>query len=430
MLFFTTPKWPIARPELLGFVLFLCAGFADGMVVPFFPLWARSDAGISVGLIGLLFACYAGGELVATPFIGGIADRIGRRPVLIASSLGVGAGFITLYFADNVLETAAVLLFIGICESVLHPTISTVIAESTPAAEHRHQFSLASVSSGLGKVLGPACGALIAASSLGNVFLAGGAALLFGGLLATACLPETRGADLANDDNDEEEEEESLSALLPAFRDRRLALLLVWFMLLEVAGSWVETVLPLYARDTAVLTPSGVGLLFTYGAALLVLAQVPVTRWAARKSALLLILIAGSALIVAFGTLLLVHALAALIAAVSLFSLSQVLIGPLVPTAVNQLAPSHLRATYMAATSVASDLRDSIGPAAGTALYAASSVLPWLIGIPVAAIAAVGLGTTIARQQRPPAPQSVGDPRNSAPANAQPTESVRIVGLR
>ena len=51
--------------------------------MPFFALWAYKVAGIPIEFIGLLLACCAGGELLATPFVGGIADRVGRRPVLL-----------------------------------------------------------------------------------------------------------------------------------------------------------------------------------------------------------------------------------------------------------------------------------------------------------------------------------------------------------
>lgn len=36
----------LPRPALLGLFLFFCAGFADGALVPFFPLWASREAGI------------------------------------------------------------------------------------------------------------------------------------------------------------------------------------------------------------------------------------------------------------------------------------------------------------------------------------------------------------------------------------------------
>lgn len=68
--------------------------------------------------------------------------------------------------------------------------------------------------------------------------------MLVAAALSGVCLVETWEAS----DEEDGEEEESLTDLLPAFRDARLAGLLLWFLIIEVAGSWVESVLPLYAH--------------------------------------------------------------------------------------------------------------------------------------------------------------------------------------
>lgn len=397
-------SWRAApRPALLGLLLFFCAGFADGALMPFFPLWASSEAGIPVGAVGLLFGCYAGGELLAAPLIGGIADRIGRRPVLIASSLGVGVGFLALFFVHGVVVTAIVLLLTGICESVLHPTILTTIADVTQPSAHPRWFSLARVSSSAGQILGPACGALLALVSLRSVFLAGGTMLVLGGMMMLFTLNETIGAGTGDDrhDGEADEGEEGLSALLPAFRDGRLAKLLLWVVLFEVAGNWIEAVIPLYAQDAGTLTPSGVGALFAYAAALTVGLQMLVSRMVEARSALWLTVGAGLATMLAFALLAASSAMLTLIGAVSLCSIAQMLVGPLVPTAVNALAPPARRASYMAASSVAVDLKDSLGPSIGTALYALAPRLPWIAGIPLVAIASLGLGMAIGRARNP-----------------------------
>jgi|GEM_PF-945842 len=400
-------SWRAApRPALLGLLLFFCAGFADGALVPFFPLWASSEAGIPVGAIGLLFGCYAGGELLAAPLIGGIADRVGRRPVLIASSLGVGAGFLALFFVHGVAVTTLVLPLTGMCESVLHPTILTAIADVTAPSAHPRWFSLARVSSSAGQILGPACGALLALMSLRSVFLAGGTMLVLGGIVMFFALTETIGTGRAtgDDPHDDEDEEEGLSALLPAFRDGRLAKLLLWVVLFEVAGNWIEAVIPLYAQDAGTLTPTGVGALFAYAAALTVGLQMLVSRMVEARSAPWLTVGAGLATILAFALLAASPAMLALIGAVSLCSIAQMLVGPLVPTAVNALAPPARRASYMAASSVAVDLKDSLGPSIGTALYALAPRLPWIAGIPLVAIASLGLGAAIGPARHPSRP--------------------------
>ena len=389
----------LKNPAALAALLFLFIGIADGVMLPFFALWAQGDAGVPVAWIGVLFGCYAGGELIATPFIGGIADRMGRRPVLLMSTLGVGAGFLLLSLCHGIAATAAVLLFIGIFESVLHPTVFTVIGDVAPSDKARQYFATARVMSSVGRAMGPALGAWLALRSLGTVFLGSAAALLMAAALVAVRLPETLRAGARGDDD---EEEEGFGALLPALRDRRLGGLLLCFMLLELSGSWVETVLPLHVHARGTLSPSGVGLLFSFGAALVAVLQIPITRLTARINARRLVLASAGILIFAFLVLLASPALPALVAAVTCFSLADMLAGPLVPTAVNEMAVANTRATYMAAISVANDLKDTLGPASGTMLFALASPLPWIAGIPLVGIAALGLASSLRRTSTSP----------------------------
>ncbi|NWC61453.1 MFS transporter [Cedecea sp. P7760] len=392
MALFTSPVIAYREPHVLGFILYFIVGLVDGAIVPFFPLWAQQSAAIPVEFIGLLFGCYAGGELLAAPFIGGIADRVGRRPVLIISATGVGAGFIALFFAHGVFAAAAVLIVIGLFESVLHPTIYTIVADATPEAEHRRQFSIMRVCSGAGAIAGPLLGTVLVQEGLGYVFLAGGSVMVAGGLMLAICLSETRS--LAADAEDEGDEE-GFSALLPAFRDSRLAVLLMWVLLLGVAGSWVEAVMPLYASNQMGMSAASIGYLFAFGAGINTVGQLALTKLFARRSPLFITLSAGSSLITAFVLLLAYPHVVTLVMAVCLYSLSQMMTGPLIPTAVNKLAPARLRATYMAALSVVSDLQGSVGPATGTALFALSFTLPWAVGIPLVLLAVTGLGLAL-----------------------------------
>ena len=110
--------------------------------MPFFALWARDRAGVPAGCIGLLLGCYAGGELLATPLVGGIADRLGRRPVLLASTAGIGAGFLLLCRARGALPAGLALLLVGVFESVLHPTAAAVVADVAPPGSLRRRLSL------------------------------------------------------------------------------------------------------------------------------------------------------------------------------------------------------------------------------------------------------------------------------------------------
>jgi len=381
----------------VGMFLFFAAAVADGILMPFFALWAYKVAGIPIEFIGLLLGCYAGGELLATPFVGGIADRVGRRPVLLVSTCGVGCGFILLYMVHGAFAVAAALIVIGVFESVLHPTASTVIADVVPAETRREHFAARRVMSNAGSMAGPALGAVLALHSIGLVFLGAGVTILVGALVVAIFLVETRpqGASGGEDDDDDE----SLLALTAVFRDSHLAGLIVPVALLEIAASWIASITPLYADAGGTLTASGIGLLFAYAGAIGVLLQMPITQATERMSGFSIVLWSGAVQAVAFACLFVSPSLPSLVAAVTLLALAGMLSGPLVQTIVAELAPRTGQATYQAAFGVVNDLKDAAGPAIGTWLFALSAGLPWATGVVVSIAASFGLAAAARRHE-------------------------------
>jgi MFS transporter, DHA1 family, tetracycline resistance protein len=381
----------------VGMFLFFAASVADGILMPFFALWAHRIAGIPIEFIGLLLGCYAGGELLATPFVGGIADKVGRRPVLLVSTCGVGCGFILLYLVQGAFAVAAALIVIGVFESVLHPTASAVMADVVPAETLREHFAARRVMSSAGGMVGPALGALLALRSLGLVFLGAGLTMIVGALVVAIFLAETRPPDATPGEDDDEE---SLLALTAVFRDSRLAALIAPVALLQIVASWIASVTPLYADAGGTLTASGIGLLFTYAGALGVVLQMPITQATARMSGFSIVMWSGAVQALAFACLFVSPAVPLLVAAVTFLMLADMLAGPLVQTIVTELAPRTGQATYQAAFGVVNDLKDAAGPALGTWLFALAAVLPWGTGVVVSIAASLGLAAAARRHER------------------------------
>jgi MFS family permease len=73
--------------------------------------------------------------------------------------------------------------------------------------------------------------------------------------------------------------------------------------------------------------------------------------------------------------------------------------GPLVQAIVSELAPRNAQATYQAAFSVVFDLKDAVGPAVGTWLYATATVLPWGTGIIASIVASGALAVATRRHE-------------------------------
>jgi MFS family permease len=112
-----------------------------------------------------------------------------------------------------------------------------------------------------------------------------------------------------------------------------------------------------------------------------------------------IVLMSGIAQAAGFACLLASAALPSLIAAVTLLALSAMLARPLVQAIVTELAPRTAQATYQAAFSVVSDLKDAAGPAIGAWLFAFSARLPWAGGVVVSIAAALALAAAARRHE-------------------------------
>src|SRR6516164_9643221 len=80
-------------PLAIIFVTILIDLIGFGIVIPILPLYA-DHFGASATTVGFLLAVYSAMQFVFSPLLGKVSDRIGRRPVLLASILGTSLGFL------------------------------------------------------------------------------------------------------------------------------------------------------------------------------------------------------------------------------------------------------------------------------------------------------------------------------------------------
>ncbi|MBV9390999.1 MAG: MFS transporter, partial [Verrucomicrobia bacterium] len=84
----------------------LCIVFIDligfGMIIPILPLYAERFQA-NEWQIGFLLASFSLMQFIASPILGWLSDRYGRRPVLLCSLLGSGIGYLLMASASSLL---------------------------------------------------------------------------------------------------------------------------------------------------------------------------------------------------------------------------------------------------------------------------------------------------------------------------------------
>lgn len=176
----------------------IAAAFVDviglGSAMPVLPRLitqlAHTDVQRATKLAGWLLAVFAAAQVVAGPVLGSIADRWGRRPVLIAALLAFAADYSLTALAPTMMWLFIGRAVAGVAGATLGP-LNAVLADVSAPEDRAKTFGLLGASYGAGLALGPAIGGLTAHWGVRAPFwLAAGLALL-NALAMIAFLPET-----------------------------------------------------------------------------------------------------------------------------------------------------------------------------------------------------------------------------------------------
>lgn len=372
--------WACVALDLVGF----------GIVVPILPRYAERF-GASPSTVGLLVASFSIAQLLFAPVWGRVSDRIGRKPVLIASLVGTAVGSLLTGLAGTLW-----LLFAGrIIDGISGASVSVAqaaVADLAPREERARLLGLLGAAFGLGFVAGPAIGALAVLGGPHVPFLLAAALAGVNAVIAWKRLPETKPAS------------PSELARFPAPTDDKpgeLAqkkgtggLLLVTFLGM-LAFSAFEATFALFAEGRLDLGESSTYAVFAAIGVAIVIVQVrvvgPTVGRVGERGAVQLGLVANAGGLALLAT---VHTWAVLVPALLLLTVGQGLITPTLASMVAGRVGERRFGRGLGIQQAAGGLARVLGPIAGGLLFQhVATSAPYVGGALFAAAAFVVLLT-------------------------------------
>lgn len=259
-------------PVLLIVVFIDTVGF--GIILPLQPFFAK-ELGAADSVVTLVAASYTAAQLVFAPLWGTLSDRVGRRPVIVATVSGTAIGYAALAFADSLWMLFAARAFGGAMAGNMG-VAQAYIADITPGRGRARAMGRVGAAAGLGFVVGPALGGLLAGSDPMNPavhipFLTAAASSAVALALAVLVLREpARAPEPAG-----ERRTAPLNGRWFAIARGRpqLVLLIGMMFLTPFVFAGVETILALWSARALGWGASQNGLLYTYMGAVAVVVQ-------------------------------------------------------------------------------------------------------------------------------------------------------------
>ncbi|GAB4506323.1 MAG: MFS transporter [Anaerolineales bacterium] len=334
------------------------------LVFPFLTLYLRQRLGISLLQVGLVFTVNAAVSLFAGMLGGFIADRFGRRRVMLVSLLASSAVLLLMGLASTYAQMVALAAAIGLAGPVSQPARDAMIADLTQPAQRPEAYSVLRVATNLGYAIGPAIGGFLASVSyLLSFGLAAAASLVVFVLtwfLVRETLTEAARAHASNNPS---------RGFGPVFRDTPFMLFCVLGLLTAVAYAQVTTNLPVHMKESLGLGERYFGWVMTTNAAMVVTLQMAITRAIARWPRLPTLALGAALYGVGLGAIGLVSAFPGFIACSVIYTMGEMVISPTANAFTADLSPADMRGRYMGLLALTWGVAYGIGPALGGAMY-------------------------------------------------------------
>lgn len=176
------------------FVTLLIDVIGFGIIIPVVPNLISELKNISIpeaaAYGGWLIASFSIMQFIFSPVLGNLSDQYGRRPILLISLFGFGLDYLLTAFAPTIGWLFAGRIIAGIMGASF-TTASAYIADVSNSENRAQNFGMIGAAFGLGFIIGPALGGVIARYGLRAPFIAAAVLTLINWLYGYFILPES-----------------------------------------------------------------------------------------------------------------------------------------------------------------------------------------------------------------------------------------------
>lgn len=274
----------------LWVLVFVCVinSLGFGIIVPILYSYGKTF-GVTGETLGILTASFSVAQFFATPVLGSLSDKWGRKPLLVISLAGTCISFILFAEARSMIMLFAARILDGLTGG--NVSVAQAMVSDTARPDNRaRRFGILSSAFGFGFVIGPAIGGFLNRYGMQVPFYFAAGISLIGTLCSLFFLKETNPPDKTKKDS--EKTKFSFAALVTTLKLPVIGTAVFTGFMLTMAQFTMIIGFQTFSVDVLKITPTQIGILYAgFGISGIIMQLcVPLfTKWFSSKSKILLL---------------------------------------------------------------------------------------------------------------------------------------------
>jgi len=375
------------------FKVLVLATFIDRLggflLFPFFAVYIIERFGVGMTQVGFLFSMFAFGSIIGSTLGGALADKYGRRSMVLLGLISSGIGSIFMGIVDDLYLFFLIAAILGVLGDLGGPARQAMVVDLLPKDKQTEGFGLLRVAINVSATIGPIFGGFLASESYMLLFIADAMSSLITALIVFLTIPETKPE--KNEDKPEESIMKTMIGYKEVLKDS------VYIMFLAVSIITVLVYMQLYSTLSVFLLTvynfptESFGILVSMNALLVVLFQFWITNRTSKYAPMKMMAFGTLLYMIGFGMYGFISEVYLFYIAMFILTVGEMIVLPVAQAAVAKFAPEDKRGRYMAVYGFSWSIPNLFGVVlAGLIMDYIGPNWVWYIAIILSLIAIIG----------------------------------------
>ena len=268
---------------ITGIVISTAGG---SMIWPFLVIYASNKLNMPLSTVAALISINAGTGLIASFIAGTLADKIGRKAVMVFSLTVNGIAYLLLINAVTYLHFAGLMVLIGLSNPLYQVGADAMLADMIPSAKRTDAYAINRIANNAAFALGPAMGGFLATRSYNLAFYGAALGFMTYSLLLFFQAKETLVITEQHDTTTRLTGREVFKSYSRVFQDKAYMTFVALVSIGLIAPTLIWILMPVYAKTNYGIPEGLYGWIPTTNALMCVFVQYFVTRITRRHKTL------------------------------------------------------------------------------------------------------------------------------------------------